>query len=675
MPRDLPLGNGSLLVAFDQNYHIRDLYWPHVGQENHALGHPFRTGVWVDGQFRWFDDGKWQRSLKYQPDTLVSDVRLEHPDLNVALQFTDMVDFHEDLFIRRIEISNLDTREREIRLFFQHDFHIAGNDIGDTAYYEPERRSIFHYKDTYWFMMNGAVATTEGEVGPGWSPTQDNYPGLVTGIHQWACGLKEIRNLQGTWRDAEDGQLEGGVVAHGSVDSTIGFNLQIKADQSRTLFYWMAISSNFEGVTTLNRMVRQRGPQAFIDRTIAFWRLWLQVHLPEMDGLPQPVIDQYKRSLLTMRTQIDDGGAVIAANDSDISSDVRDTYSYMWSRDGALVAHALNKAGYLDLPRAFFNFCERVHSREGYLLHKYNPDGSLASSWLPWAVDGEKHLPIQEDETSLVLWALWEHFSRYGDVYFIKPLYRSLICPLADFIAGFRDKDSGLPLPSYDLWEERLGILSWTVAATWGGLTAAAHFAEAFGEIERAQNYQRAAAEIKTGVEAHLWLPALNRFARMVNTTEDGSWEVDETIDASLGGLWQFGMYQPDDPKIRSTIQAIREQLWVKTIVGGVARYTNDHYHQVSQDISNVPGNPWFICTLWLAEWYAKTAKQPDDLKQSMELLEWVAGHALPSGILAEQVDPYTDQPVSVSPLTWSHAAYVSTVLSYLQSKKHLRGS
>ena len=68
----------------------------------------------------------------------------------------------------------------------------------------------------------------------------------------------------------------------------------------------------------------------------------------------------------------------------------------------SLVAEALNKAGYLDLPRAFFQFCDRVHSREGYLLHKYNPDGSLASSWLPWAVDGEKHLPIQEDETALV---------------------------------------------------------------------------------------------------------------------------------------------------------------------------------------------------------------------------------------------------------------------------------
>jgi GH15 family glucan-1,4-alpha-glucosidase len=104
-----------------------------------------------------------------------------------------------------------------------------------------------------------------------------------------------------------------------------------------------------------------------------------------------------------------------------------------------------------------------------------------------------------------------------------------------------------------------------------------------------------------------------------------------------------------------------------------VARYTNDHYHQVSQDIANVPGNPWFICTLWLAEWYALVAKTDEELKKALELLEWVANHALPSGILAEQVDPYTDQPLSVSPLSWSHAAYVSTVLTYLQRKQRLK--
>jgi hypothetical protein len=30
MPRDLPLSNGSLLVPFDLEYRIRDVYFPHA---------------------------------------------------------------------------------------------------------------------------------------------------------------------------------------------------------------------------------------------------------------------------------------------------------------------------------------------------------------------------------------------------------------------------------------------------------------------------------------------------------------------------------------------------------------------------------------------------------------------------------------------------------------------
>jgi hypothetical protein len=42
MPRDILVGNGSLLVNFDHQYQLRDLCRPHVGQENHTAGHPAR---------------------------------------------------------------------------------------------------------------------------------------------------------------------------------------------------------------------------------------------------------------------------------------------------------------------------------------------------------------------------------------------------------------------------------------------------------------------------------------------------------------------------------------------------------------------------------------------------------------------------------------------------------
>jgi GH15 family glucan-1,4-alpha-glucosidase len=54
MPRDIPVGNGNLLVCFDQEYRIRDLYFPHVGQENHLSGQFCRFGVWAGGRFSWW---------------------------------------------------------------------------------------------------------------------------------------------------------------------------------------------------------------------------------------------------------------------------------------------------------------------------------------------------------------------------------------------------------------------------------------------------------------------------------------------------------------------------------------------------------------------------------------------------------------------------------------------
>ena len=40
--------------------------------------------------------------------------------------------------------------------------------------------------------------------------------------------------------------------------------------------------------------------------------------------------------------------------------------------------------------------------------------------------------------------------------------------------------------------------------------------------------------------------------------------------------------------------------------------------------------------------------------------------------MLAEQVHPYTNAPLSVSPLTWSHGTAVLAVLDYLEKRKEL---
>src|SRR6202011_3853614 len=104
--RDLPLGNGALLVTSDHNYQLRDIYYPRVGQENHTSGEPCRFGIWVDGRFTWLDDPAWSRNLVYIADTLVTNVTLRHPDLQVSLTFNDAVDLGRDLLLRRVRVLN-----------------------------------------------------------------------------------------------------------------------------------------------------------------------------------------------------------------------------------------------------------------------------------------------------------------------------------------------------------------------------------------------------------------------------------------------------------------------------------------------------------------------------------------------------------------------------------------
>lgn len=639
MPRDIPVGNGRLLVCFDRDYCIRDIYYPHVGQENHGGGNLSRFGVWVDGSFSWVGEG-WERELRYAADTLVTEVTLSSTHLMLRLRCRDTVDFHEDVYLREIFVENLSQEVREVRLFFHLDLGISGNSVGDTAAFDPKTRGVVHYKGSRYFLANGSVDGGDS-------------------LDQFATGQKETNGRLGTFKDAEDGELSGNPIAQGSVDSVIGLKMNLGGGEGKKAYFWIAAGRSWEDVRRLDGLVRRRHPGKLIQRTADYWRLWVRKESPPLSELPKEVEELYKRSLLVLRTQIDWQGGILAGNDSDVIQFNRDTYSYIWPRDGALTAYALDLAGYPGLARSFFEFIAQRLEPEGYFLHKYNPDGTLASSWHPWSHQGQPRLPIQEDSTALVIWALWHHFVQYRDIEFVKPLYAGLVKRAAEFMCDYRDKDTGLPAPSYDLWEERYGISAFTVGAVFGGLTAASLFCKIFGEEEEAERYRIVAAEIRDACSSHMWRGDLGRFCRMLQNNPGGQMVFDMTPDASLWGLFAFGMYSAADPRVVSTMSALEEAIRVRSSVGGMARYAGDSYHRKTEE---VPGNPWIICTLWWADYLLERGQSDEELALAQEILQWSASHALPSGVLPEQLHPLTGQPVSVSPLTWSHASFIATV-------------
>ncbi|MGQ0542824.1 MAG: glycoside hydrolase family 15 protein, partial [Blastocatellia bacterium] len=603
-------------------------------------------GVWVNGDFSWIASDGWSRELKYLPETLVTDVRLKNEELGVEIKCSDTVASHENIFLRRVSVRNTGSKRVEIRVFLHHDFRIYENNFGDTALYDPETRSIVHYKKHRYFLIN-----TE--------PHFDTF----------ATGRKAFQGQEGTWRDAEDGNLQGGAVTEGSVDSTIGVHFILDADAEFEFHYWIAAGISYKEVSLLNELIRQRRPQKYLDYTANYWRAWVNKNETNLHGLSSKIVDLYKRSLLIVHTQLDRDGAILAANDHDVTERATDHYSYLWTRDGAFVANSLDLAGFSHLTRKFFNFCGKIVHKDGYFLQKYNADGTVASGWhASWDLHRkEKVLPIQEDETALVLWSLWEHYDRYRDIEFAHRLYRKLILPCAEFMTTFRDQKTGLPCPSWNLWEDRRGVHTFTCATVVAGLRAAARFAELFAENDRSEEYSTAANEIVVAMRSHLYSKEIGRFLRSLQDRGDGVLEPDTTVDASLFAVFYLGCYDARDEMAKSTMAAVEKYLAAD---GGIARFQNDGYMRVSDKVT---GNAWFICTLWLAEYYIAAAAKKKDLEKALKLLEWTADRALPSGVLAEQINPLNGDHISVSPLTWSHSTFVATVLSYLKRSNELQ--
>ncbi len=651
MPKDIPISNGSLLLNFDSDYQIRDIYFPFIGQENHSSGHPFRFGVWVEGEYSLIGP-EWEKDLRYHDKSLATNVFLKNKALDLEIHCCDVVDVDLNVYIKKIEVSNLKDKPREVRLFFSHNFNLYGNDIGGTAYFDPRSCSIIHYKVHRYFLIS--------------SLANDQW-----GIKHFSCGRRNtLGNLDKTMNIAR-GELNQEATAWGTPYSTVGIWLQLPAQGKTTTYYWIAAGMNYNEVSGLNLEIHKKTPEELFKRSLRYWKTWVDKDLTHLQYLPKSVTNIFDRSLLILRTQIDNHGAIIAANDSDIIRFGKDTYSYMWGRDGAFVAAALAKAGYSHLCMKYFDFCNKILSDEGYLFQHYNPDGSLASNWHSWIVEGKEVLPIQEDSTALTLWSLWIHYQSLNDIEFVKPLYNSLIKKAADFLFRYRDPETLLPLPSYDLWEERYATHTYTAASVVAGLRAAANFADLFQDNVLANKYNSAAEEVKEGIKKYFFHTELGRFARSGLRIKDG-YQLDEIVDVSLLSLATLGIFDSNDPLIKETVKAVYDKLWLKTPVEGCARYEKDFYQRADNCPDNIPGNPWFISTLWLAEYYIEQAQDKEQLQKSLFFIEWCVKNALASGVLAEQVDPYKGSPLCVSPLTWSHSAFVWTVLKYIDKLSEL---
>ena len=637
--RNIVLSNGNMLIALDENASIKDFYYPYVGEENHTIGRGHRIGIWTEGTFTWIGDNEhWARSVKYVPDTLVSDFTFRNDKLELELDIKACVDRSKDAYISKMTVKNLAGRRRDVKVFFSHDYRIKFDQAADTAVYIEDLGALVHYKRDRYFLHAAR-----------------NVPS------QFACGNKELRRTIGTWVDAEDGELAGGRVAHGSVDSVLGYTLEMTPDSSQPIEYYIVAGVNMSDVISVHRDLQDTQFDDVLSENEKYWADWCTQQEQNFWNLSNRVQTTYYRSLLVMRAHTDNRGAIIASCDSAISQFNMDYYSYCWPRDAAWVVMAYDSAGYHELSRRFFRFAAGIISDRGVFHHKYWASGSVGSTWHP-------HPSIQIDETGIVLAALLNHYEKVKDLDFVLDVFDRLIVPAANFLSSEFIGDDGLPKESWDLWEERFGVFAYSTACVYCGLKAAAFFANLLGR----RGIEKAWDTASQGI--------LDNFSKFYDGGDDdgdgddehgsgdkgtdGNYERflrnikprDKTIDASLFAIFYFGLSSSDDERVQKTMNAVRTALFTGF---GLTRYENDRYQG--------NGNVWPITTLFFVQWLIAKAKSPNELEEAARILDEVASLATESGLLAEQYDAGTRAPRSVCPLVWSHSQLVMTVNEYLK--------
>jgi GH15 family glucan-1,4-alpha-glucosidase len=639
MSRPLVLSNGELHVGINKYGLVHDFYYPYVGLENHASGSStrHRVGVWVDGNVYWLDANSWEISFDYQAEALIGLTQARHEHIGVQLEFQDAVDTNMSAFMRKIRITNLRSDARDIRLFMHQAFVIGdGRSNTDTAQYLPENGAILHYRGRRSFIVSGR---------------RDGQP-----FDQYTVGLFGIEGYEGTYRDADDGELSGANVEHGRVDSTLRFQMILDGHASSEVDYWIAAGTSLREALHVHKYISEKGVSQCLTDVARFWQEWLKPAKAAAEKIDPVFHDSFLKSVLILKSQIDKRGAIMASTDTTMLNYSRDAYAYCWPRDGAYVVWPLIRMGYKEEALRFFEFMKQGLHPGGYLLHKYHADGALGSSWHPYVHGDTIGPPIQEDETAGVLFVFAEYYLQHKDESVLRTFYEPMIKPMANFLSDYIDSTTGLPMPSYDLWEEVYLTTTYTTAVTYGALLVAADLAEAMSDSKSAVRWRTVADDIAVASKKHLFSEERGAFRKGV-IVRDGAIHYDNTIDtSSLFGVFMYGLFVMDSEEMTSTVSTLEATFGVSSERPGVPRYEQDAYHRKDP---YGPGNWWIITSLWLAQYYSADG-QPERV---WAVLDWVKNHTAASGILPEQIDPRDNSFMSVAPLTWSHAEYISTLL------------
>jgi len=673
------VGDSKMLAVLSPSGEIVRLFWPHVDYGQHI--ERFQIGLRPAGRRRtlWLADAGWTHWQTYVESTNVLITESKHHSAALNLTTTAFVLPGCDALALSYSVRNEGTRNRDISLVVYENVRIDDSTYNNTAlFHESAAALVFYSRDI-------ALAT---------------YSSLPPSAYQIGVAGEKSSALTPATR----GELNGTAIHQDSPDAAVAWKLgSVAAGDAAGLTLFVALADSYHEAIADEADFARIDPAAALYSTKTYWRRWLAGESPHSlrcrdsappdppritrrrpgsrrpIGLPDKTLAAFSRgrrekisrlfdrSLLAIKLLSDrETGAIIAAPEFDREREHCGGYGYTWGRDGAFIAHALGQAGFQNEAEAFFSYARRVQEASGTWLHRHYSGGQLAPSWGL----------LQIDETGAIIWAMAEHYKMTRNRDFLRDCWESIERG-AEYLARSIDPETGLPIPSFDLWEEDICESVYSAAAVAAGIAAAADCAAVLGNRSQSAAWAKAADGLRQAIIDRLWDPRRKTFLRAVKkvvseqtfeagrkrdksnfyiTREPGRMyntlvqARDTRIDSSMLGLASpFRVFAANDPRMLGMASSVHRNLWWKP-TGGILRYEGDRY---------VGGNPWILTTLWLALYYIDAS----ETARAVKLIDWAADHTTDTGLLSEQVDKKTGKPIWAVPLAWSHAMFMLAAL------------
>ena len=389
-----------------------------------------------------------------------------------------------------------------------------------------------------------------------------------------------------------------------------------------------------------------------VDRWLAetrrFWEEWSS--LCTYDGRYR---DDVLRSALTLKAlTYAPSGALLAAATTSLPEAIGGgrnwDYRFTWIRDATFALYGLFILGYTAEARSFKDWLEwstAGRARDLQIMYGLGGERRLTETELP-DLDGYRgSRPVRIGNDAYSQFQL----DIYGEVLDSAHLYRKFggeVDPeyweylqrvVAFVIDHWQEPDDGI-------WETRGGRQHFVSSKVWCwvALDRAIKAARALklpGDVER---WREVRAEIKDDILAKGYDAERGAFVQAYGS---------KLLDASNLLLPLVGFIRADDPRMRSTIEAIEREL--TSPQGFVYRYKG-----FNDGLAGGEG-VFTICTFWLADNLIALGQ----VDRARDLFEKVRGCANDLGLFSEEIDPDTGDLLGNFPQAFSHLGLINAAV------------